>query len=525
MLFRRTKLLLLTTLALSGAPLAAQTGGVRPTAQGLLVDFSEVDLRIVVSALAEAAGMNVVLTDLPSRSVTLRLTQPVPAANIPGLLRSFAQSQGLRLVQEDGFVRVEPADRPAIGSRADGGAGDTRNGAAGVRLFVYRLKHARAERLAATLQSLYGGRGAAGGAGRPTRRPTLSDNLRSGLVPPAEGVDSERVRGEAAPLLAVPGLPGDVAGEIQIVADEPTNALLVRAEPGDWEVIRQAIDLLDLRPLQVLIEVVVADVRRSRGLEVGVSARGSNRNPARPLDGLFGSPADSSSSGGLRVRAIRLGALDLDVALTALASSGRVNIIARPVLLAQNNLESKILVGEQRPFVQVSRTLPTSDAVRDQVIQYRDVGTSLTLTPTINPDGYVNLNLTQEVSAVAEQGELAPVISTREASTHLFVRDGQTVVIGGLIETQRDRTRSGIPYLKDLPLLGALFGVTRNTSRNSELFLFLTPHIIRSDDDAERLRDRVDAATRLPEGTGSILVRPEPATPRRAPAPVPGTRP
>lgn len=501
-------------LALAASPVLAQSG-VRPTPQGLLVDFSEVDLRIVVSALAEAAGMNVVLTDLPSRSVTLRLTQPVPPANIPALLRSFAQSQGLRLVQEDGFVRVESADRAGPAGRAEAEAGP--NGAAGVRLFVYRLKHARAERLAATLQSLYGGgRGAAAGAGARTgRRPTLSDNLRGDLVPPAEGGDTSRIRNVPAPVL--PGLPGDVAGDIQIVADEPTNALLVRAAPGDWEVIRQAIDLLDLRPLQVLIEVVVADVRRSRGLEVGVSARGSNRNPARPLEGLLGSPSDSSTSGGLRVRAVRLGALDLDVALTALASSGRVNIVARPVLLAQNNLESKILVGEQRPFVQVSRTLPTSDAVRDQVIQYRDVGTSLTITPTINPDGYVNLNLTQEVSAVAEQGELAPVISTREASTHLFVRDGQTVVIGGLIETQRDRTRSGIPFLKDIPVLGALFGVTRNTSRNSELFLFLTPHIIRSDDDAERLRDRVDAATQLPEGTGPLLVpAPRPAAPAPA---------
>ena len=510
MRFRRTWVIpAVAALALSSAPLSAQAGGVRPTAQGLLVDFSEVDLRIVVSALAEAAGMNVVLTDLPSRSVTLRLTQPVPAANIPALLRSFAQSQGLRLVQEDGFVRVEAADRAAPGPRADAGAADGRNGAAGVRLFVYRLKHARAERLAATLQSLYGGR-AAGGAGRQTRRPTLSDNLRDDLVPPTQRGDTARIRNQP---VTIAGLPGDVAGDIQIVADEPTNALLVRAEPGDYEVIRQAIDLLDLRPLQVLIEVVVADVRRSRGLEVGVSARGSNRNPARPLDGFFGAPGDSSGTGGLRLRARGLGALDLDVALTALASSGRVNIVARPVLLAQNNLESKILVGEQRPFVQVSRTLPTSDAVRDQVIQYRDVGTSLTITPTINPDGYVNLNLTQEVSAVAEQGELAPVISTREASTHLFVRDGQTVVIGGLIETQRDRTRSGIPFLKDIPVLGALFGVTRNTSRNSELFLFLTPHIIRSDQDAERLRERVDDATRLPEGTESVLTRPAPATP------------
>jgi general secretion pathway protein D len=142
--------------------------------------------------------------------------------------------------------------------------------------------------------------------------------------------------------------------------------------------------------------------------------------------------------------------------------------------------------------VQVSRSLPTDAAVRDQVIQYRDVGTKLTLTPTINDDGYVNLQVVQEVStATAETQFDAPIISTREAATHLFVKDGRTAVLGGLIDRQQERTRTGIPILMDLPILGSLFGSTRKTMSNSELFLFLTPHIITDDDDLEQARDSI----------------------------------
>jgi general secretion pathway protein D len=172
--------------------------------------------------------------------------------------------------------------------------------------------------------------------------------------------------------------------------------------------------------------------------------------------------------------------------------------MSRPVILAQNNQEARILVGSERPFVQVSRSLPTDAAVRDQVIQYRDVGTKLTITPTINDDGYVNLQVLQEVStATAEVQFGAPVISTREAATHLFIKDGRTAVLGGLIDRQQERSKSGIPILMEIPLLGGLFGTTRNTTLNSELFLFLTPHIITTDDDSDRARKDLENRSTL----------------------------
>jgi len=120
------------------------------------------------------------------------------------------------------------------------------------------------------------------------------------------------------------------------------------------------------------------------------------------------------------------------------------------------------------------------------VIQYRDVGTKLTVRPTINQDGYVSLLIQQEINQATSEVQFdAPVISTREAVTQVLVRNGQTIVIGGLRDQQKDRTQGGVPILSGIPILGGLFGrADRKTSR-TELFLFLTPRILKTDADAD----------------------------------------
>lgn len=487
MIFRWRLVPVVLALALL-APLplpAQQTEGVRVTPQGVLLDFQEADIRMVMSALAEAGGLNVVYSDIPQKRVTMRMSQPVSEQNILPLMRSIAASNGLVLVEEGSFIRVEGAG--AAGARP-AGAGQS-GPSSETRLFVYRLRHVRADRLAATLQAVFGGAGGRGPAPMPgLSRPPLSEALREQRIPAAGAEPAQVV--EVAP--GGPSLPAQLQGEVQIVPDEVTNSLLVRAAAADWEVVRRAVEALDLRPLQVVIEGMIVEVRRNRDLEFGITGRGSDRGSTGSQTGT--AVLGGQTPGQLVIEVKRLGGIDLDVALSTLAAAGRVRILSRPIVLAQNNQEARILIGAQRPFIQVFRALPTDAAVRDQVVQYRDVGTSLTIRPTINPDGYVNLQLTQEVSNATSETQFgAPIISTREASTHLFVRDGRTVVIGGLTEQQRDQSRSGIPFLKDIPILGALFGFTRNNTFRSELFLFLTPHIIATDEDAERIRAQVEA--------------------------------
>jgi general secretion pathway protein D len=174
-------------------------------------------------------------------------------------------------------------------------------------------------------------------------------------------------------------------------------------------------------------------------------------------------------------------------------------VLSLPVIIAQNNRQATLNVGSSRPFVQVSQTVPNDPTGRVQTVQYIDVGTVLTITPTINPDGYVNLQVNQQDNSATNQIQFdAPVINKREATTQIFIRDGQTTVIGGLADNTRSRDVSGLPYLSRIPLLGPLlFGRTTHSDATNELFLFLTPHIISSDDDIDKLRNAVQEGSDL----------------------------
>jgi general secretion pathway protein D len=170
-----------------------------------------------------------------------------------------------------------------------------------------------------------------------------------------------------------------------------------------------------------------------------------------------------------------------------------VRVLSLPVIIAQNNRQAVLNVGSSRPFVQISQTVPNDPTGRVQTVQYIDVGTTLTITPTINPDGYVNLQVTQTDNSATNQVQFdAPVIDKREATTQIFIRDGQTTVIGGLADNTRTGNQGGIPLISRIPLIGPLlFGNYSKSDETNELFLFLTPHIISSDDDIDKLRDAV----------------------------------
>ena len=269
----RFALLVAAALAPLATPLAAQEP-VQVTPQGILIDFQDADIRLVMAGLAEAGGLNLLYGDLPSRRVTLQMRQPVGRDAILPLLRNLARSNGLRVTEEGGFYRLETADAAALG-RGVGAAGDSAGQEP--RLFTYRLRHARANRLSATLQSVFGGATPAG-APRGLRETSLSEGLREGRL------STEQLTGRGAqPAAASPGptsIPGRLQGEVQIVADEGTNALLIRALPGDWPVIEAAIVDLDRRPAQVLIEVLIAEVRRTSGLDISVSVKvGEDQTP------------------------------------------------------------------------------------------------------------------------------------------------------------------------------------------------------------------------------------------------------
>ena len=451
------------------------------------IRFVDVDLRAAVQALARYLDRPVVSALPAGVRVSLETPQPIPRSDVPRLLGSLLESQNFELhADSGGTYRVRPRSPEPVPALA--AIGENAIAAGPLKLHVIRLRHARAADVAATVNALYGRASALGELGaRPT---TLTDELRRNRIPPDAG--DPDLPGEAT-------TSGDrsatLVGETTIVPDPSTNSLLIRASRADFELIEVAVRQVDVRPLQVVIEVLIAEARRDRSFAFGVEA-------TLPVSGVRGSTnttiGGSTTGLGLSdfaLRVMNIGGVDIDATLRAAASRGDVKIVSRPVVIAANNEPAEILVGSQRPFVQVQRALPTDAPIRDQVIQYKDVGTRLTVLPTISADGYVTLEVTQEVSsATSETAFDAPVISTRSVQTQLLVRDSQTVVLGGLMDRQRDANQGGVPILSSIPVLGGLFGRASRRTTETELFLFLRPRIIRSDEEAEDvttpLRDR-----------------------------------
>jgi len=463
--------------ALAQDPPAVEVAG-----DSVELNFQNAEISVVLTALAELSGLSLMHGSLPDVRVTLRTGAPVARGELRRYLENLVSANGLTLTTNGSLVRVSA---PTRDERRDRERADPSE-ASIPRLYVYHLRHAQAAQIAGTLGSIFGG--SAGVAGSPgLSRRGLSDELRedgTGAGPPSGA-------GEAS-ATNVTALPGALEGSVRIVPDAPTNSLLVHASAADYAIVEAAIEELDTRPLQVLIEVLIAEVRHDRTRALGVGAEvvdhAGKTVVAGSLVGL--------STGDFALRVLRDGALTVDAILSAISQTSDVSVVSRPVVIAQNNEEARILVGTQQPFIQLSRSLPTDAAVRDQVVQYRDVGTQLTIRPTINPDGYVSLTVLQEVSTATSEVQFgAPVIGTREAATRLLVKDGHTAVLGGLVEEDNEWSRTGIPILKDIPLLGRLFGSTRSTDTSTELILFLTPHVLRDDAALEAATDRARNAS------------------------------
>ncbi len=392
----------------------------------------------------------------------------------------------------------------------------------GLQTFVVPLEFGVADEIAASIGQLFG---VAVGA---ERQPSLSERglgrtldafrqRESDTFLPRRAAADATGMATSAPSAAVARdsvARGALFGQTTIVAHAPTNSLVVRTAPANFALLRETVAALDVRPAQVLFEVTVAEVALGAGTEFGIdwAALTGGRTS---VDVGRGSPDAfdvTTPRDDFILRVISLNGTTVRAVLSALATHSRVNVLSTPQILAANNREARINVGSKVPFVASTRL--GNDIAVDRSVQYQDVGTTLTIIPTINRNDYVSVQVLQEVSTLTNQTIAAalnaPVISTREASTRATLRDGQTVVIGGLIGEGRERTFSGVPFLMDIPLLGGLFRRQVTSNNRTELVMFVTPHIVRSDADADAIRERSQRGLRqrAPE-----LTLPGPPTP------------
>ena len=531
--------------------------GSRPARQdtakaAVSLDFQDQELRVVLDAIAAAGDLNVSLTNIPSQRVSLHLGRPVTRDGMAELLKGVAESNGLKVTESPTLIQIAgpPPERRETPQQLLAQQFAQAQQAQQMRLYTYRLKHASAVQLAPVLTNLFsgfvgttgratttvvpngrggfttitptasappgnittiptpfgggaGGAGAAGRAARAERAAAVADAAATAQLAGSAGIP---ITGTAITnaFQQITGALSNQAGEIRIIAEESSNSLLVRASESDWALIQQIIQGVDLRPLQVLIEVTIAEVQRTRALEVGVSGTAKRVQTGKnPSVVSVTAPPEADPRDFILQLTGGHGTINYDVAIAALQERGDVRVLSLPVIIAQNNRQAVLNVGSSRPFVEVSQTVPNDPTGRVQTVQYIDVGTVLSITPTINPDGYVNLQVTQTDNSATNEVQFdAPVINKREATTQIFIRDGQTTVIGGLADNTHSSDVSGLPLISRIPIIGPLlFGrVTRNQDTN-ELFLFLTPHIISSDEDIDKLRDAVKEGSDLLKNT------------------------
>ena len=395
----------------------------------------------------------------------------------------------------------------------------------GLRTYVIKLRYANSDDLAGVLGQLYGATVASG------RRNSMDEQALSRNLGAFRERETETMRqrqnlqqpsGPSAPAQRDSSRgPGSLVGQTTVVSSPPSNSLVIRTAPSNIALLRETIDSLDQRPIQVLMEVTVAEVTLGRGTEYGIDWAAATGGATNNRGVQFGQPIVPDSLDRIQDflgRVTRLGKIDVRAVLRAISSKSTVNVLSTPEVLAVNNREARILVGSKVPFIASTRL--GNDVAIDRAVQYQDVGTQLTLIPTINDDGYVSVQLLQEVSSLSNQTVAAalnaPVITTREASTRAIVRDGQTVVIGGLIGTSTEVASSGVPLLKDVPLLGYLFKRQTTSKTRTELAIFITPYIVRTDAEADALFERARKRTRDPEGGDARALR-QPAPPVKKP--------
>lgn len=275
-------------------------------------------------------------------------------------------------------------------------------------------------------------------------------------------------------------------GDAVIQYDPETDSLIIIADEATNMQIGRVIETLDQPVPQVLIKVLFLEVTYTNSLDLGVEGRfefGSD-----PRDSVL---TDFGVAAATRGGFYNLVTDDLNATLRALATTGRLEVLSRPSVLTRNNESAIIIIGQEIPFIRNTRVTDAGQTIN--TIEYDDIGIILEVTPHITPDRLVEMQVYPEISTLtAETVPIsdtvnAPVIAKRSAQTRVVVADGKTVVIGGLMEDNLTESISKVPLLGDIPLLGVLFRRTIRSKSKTELLIFLTPHVIESVADADRM--------------------------------------
>ncbi|HWS78706.1 MAG TPA: secretin N-terminal domain-containing protein [Thermomonas sp.] len=416
------------------------------------------DLAKRLVEVLSAEGYGAAIYSAGGATGTAILVLPLEAANA---VLVFAAD---RAVLEHSVEWARSIDKPNPTAGSDG-------------LFYYMVKNTRAEEIVKTITGISSGSGST----RQPARDTI-DGSQVGLPPAAA----------ASPAGASGGSVADLAkGKLSL--DEPRNALIYQGSGTDWGRLLPLIQQMDRAPRQVMIEVTVAEVTLSNDQEFGVAWLGVNSDLGK-FNGTISSGTITNSVGGPGLSYL----LDIGgqtrASLRALASMDRISVLSTPRLMVKSGEEASFDVGTEVPTISAQATSgiqTDGNSGLIQTVQYRKTGILLNVKPVVFSDDRVDIELRQEVSEALPVGANAeissPAIFNRSYSTSLSLKDGSAILIAGLMSQRKTVGDSGVPYLKDVPLLGNLFKTQKRGDSKTELVLMIVPYIIETENQAEEL--------------------------------------
>ncbi|MEE9910269.1 MAG: hypothetical protein K4571_00975 [Deltaproteobacteria bacterium] len=350
----------------------------------------------------------------------------------------------------------------------------------GVRVFVYHVQNTKSKDLVTMLQQIFLG-----------AKAQTTDKV----ITPSAGQASRPAAPQTQPVMVTTrtgGADAIVSDVVKIFADEKLNAVVILGTREDFDIIKETIKELDLVPRQVLIEGTIASILLTDNMSLGLAwSIKTNIGSINPLNISFNPKAlqidpEKPTEAGLNIIGVESGTT-VRAAINALASQSKAKLLASPHIMVSDNNEARIQVGQQVP-IPTSETYGSSTVAPQRTIQYKDIGIILKVKPMINDSGLINLQISQEVSTfstiVLYANEKQIILNKTEATTNLVVKNGQTIVIGGLIREDDSNARAGIPWLTKIPLLGYLFGNTTKENTRTELVILLTPYIVKDQEGA-----------------------------------------
>jgi general secretion pathway protein D len=290
-----------------------------------------------------------------------------------------------------------------------------------------------------------------------------------------------------------------IAGKVRISADKATNSLIITADQEDYMVLKEVIKKLDIPRSMVFIESLIMEVDMDKSLDIGIDWQAfgetSISGKETAIGGQFNSQAGLIDPGALAQGGLTVGLIteqtniagllvsNIAAIINAVKTDDEFRILSTPQVLTTDNEEARITVGENRPYQTRSTTDPSGGTFES--FEYRDVGKILKITPHVTEGRLVRMKISLEVTNIDLASTLTtsstlPVTQKRTVDTTVIVKDSQTVVIGGLIEDSATTNETKVPVLGDFPVLGWLFRDRSETTTRTNLFIFLTPRVIKS---------------------------------------------